>query len=102
MKTELKEQSEFLKLLKRNGFDAYKIKASRKGVPDLEAIRLGTLYKFEQKAVGGVLSQQQKAYFKIYKLTYLVIKKDGIFWYYGDTKIHFNKLEKKIKYGGQL
>ena len=81
MRTELKEQSEFIKVLKSLGLKAYKVNASVKGVPDIEAFLPDSniIYKFEVKAKGGRLSEAQKEYYKSYHQTYIVIKENGKF-----------------------
>lgn len=98
MRRELREQSEFMRLLTLDGWYCYKVKASRKGVPDIEGIKNDVSVKFESKAEGGVLSPMQIRFRRIYSNTYLVIKKGRIFKYYGksDLKIKSNR----VLYGG--
>jgi len=98
MKTELREQSEFIKILKANHFDAYKIKASKRGVPDIEAIKDGVIYKFEVKAVGGVLSPMQLDFFKKYKNTFLVIKTKGVFEITGTTILRTGFKSERVRF----
>lgn len=100
MRKELKEQTEFVKLLNRNGHNAYKVYASKAGVPDIESIYGMTIYKFEQKTKEGVLSPQQKKFFKGYELCYVVKKIKSVFYYYGPREIPLQSMETRIKYGG--
>jgi len=100
MRRELLDQSKFIKLLSRNGFLAYKVTASKAGVPDIEAIKNGIIYKFESKTISGKMSNKQREYFKIYHLCYLVIKVKDLYWYYGPEELNLDNRETKLIHGG--
>ena len=100
MRNELREQSQFMKLLAKEGFYCYKVKASKAGVPDIDAIRNDIIYKFEAKAKGGKLSELQKRFRGIYSLTYTVEKNGKEFHYWGKKPVSLKN--SNIVYKGEI
>jgi len=99
---ELKEQTEFIKILDRNGFFAYKVNASRKGVPDIEAVKDKVSRHFEAKSLGGSTSRQQKRLLlEVYLHPYAVMKVEGKFFVWGEP-FEIHKKEDKIIFAGSL
>jgi len=99
---ELREQTEFIKILERNGFFAYKVKASKPGVPDIEGVKNKVCHHFEAKRIDGVLSNKQKFHLKnTYENPHIVMKINGKFHIWGDW-FETNVLETKIIFIGSI
>ena len=99
---ELKEQSEFIKVLKRSNIFSYKVKASEPGIPDIEGIRDFIVMHFESKKIDGVLSDKQKYHLKYtYPNPYIVMKILGEFHIWGEP-FDIHEKETKIKFIGSI